>query len=80
MNREFMEFMRANYNHVSQQEFKMTVLRDGTPAPPSSSLASPATPRSAISHGTEWETPTGELRLEDDVTDGNGPNTLPAPP
>ena len=28
MNKDFMEFMRAHYNHVAQQDFKMTVVRE----------------------------------------------------
>ena len=27
MNRDFMEFMREHYNHLSHQDFKMTVVR-----------------------------------------------------
>ena len=41
MNKDFMEFMRAHYNHVAQQDFKMTVVRAPTPSSTPSPAARP---------------------------------------
>ena len=72
MNKDFMEFMRAHYNHVAQQDFKMTVVRAPTPSStpsPGPSTPGPSAPGPSAPAG--FETPTSwdatEPRLEEEV-------------
>ena len=41
MNREFMRFMSTHYNHLSKQEFKMTVVRAPKAAAPAADFTTP---------------------------------------
>ena len=83
MNRTFMEFMRAHYNHISQQEFQRTVVRADDAEVPAPSTPLPAAARATGAEcGNEWETPATldaiEPRLVEEPDDTSLPAGLPA--